>query len=149
MGSEDESTTRAAALGAAAMVHFRQGDYPRAVELAEEGLALGRRLNAPDAATQAATALGNIAFTKGEHATAVTWYEEAVDLGRAAGGIDRLLNGLTNLAMALTVTGEFDRAETVLDEALHQSRVHRLDGGEGRTGMQRTVGLHRPHPVVA
>ncbi len=125
LGRDDETIARAAALGAAAMVDFRQGNYPRAVELAEEGLALARRLNGPDAAAQAVAALGNVAFTRGQHAEAVAWYEEAVALGRAAGGVDRLLNGLTNFAMALTVVGDVDRAEAVVDEALALSRARR------------------------
>jgi predicted ATPase/DNA-binding CsgD family transcriptional regulator len=122
IGTGDESNVRAAALGAAAMVKLRQGNFPGAEDLAQEGLALARRLGDQDAAAQAVNALGNVAFTRGQHADAVAWFDEAVALGRAVGDDDRLLNGLTNLAMALTVTADFGRAQESADEALALSR---------------------------
>lgn len=122
IGQADETVARAAALGAAAMVNFRQSSYARAVERAGEALALARQLGAGNEAAQAVTALGNVAFTRGQHPEAVVWYEDAVALGRAAGG-DGLLSGLTNLAMALAVAGEVDRADTIADEALALSRA--------------------------
>lgn len=123
IGQGDETATRAAALGAAAMMNFRQCTYQTAMGLAEEGLALARRIGASDAAAQAVTALGNIAYTRGQHPDAVEWFHEAVALARAAGGGDRLLNGLTNLAMALTAVGDLDQATAMVDEALPLSQA--------------------------
>ncbi len=63
------------------------------MELAEEGLALARRLGDPDAAAQAVNALGNVAFARGQHAEAVAWFEEAVALGRVPPNVDRCSTG--------------------------------------------------------
>ncbi len=123
IAGDDTSITRAAALGATAMMVFRQGNFDRATTFAEEGLDLARRRGAPNEATQAATALGNIAFTRGQHPESVGWFEESVSFGRTAPNVDQVLNGLTNLALALTVVEDTDRARTVVDEALAVSRA--------------------------
>jgi len=104
------------------MVKFREGNYPRAVELAEEGLALARRLGDADATFTAVNALGNIAFARGDQGEAVAWFEEAVRLGRATGNDDRLLNGLTNVSMVQSVMGDLDPSQATADEALELSR---------------------------
>jgi len=118
----DETASRAAALGAAAMMNFRQGTFARAVKLAEGGLELAQQLGASTEAAQAVTALGNVAFTRGQHPKAVEWYGQAVVLGRRATNVDQLLNALTNYALALSVVGETDSAEAIVDEALALSR---------------------------
>jgi predicted ATPase/DNA-binding CsgD family transcriptional regulator len=125
LGQAEETVARAVALRGAAMLTFRQANFTRAVELAEESLALARRLGATVTAAEAVTTLGNIAYTRGQNAEALVRYEEAVALGRAAGGDDTLINSLTNFAMALTVAEDFARAEAILDEALALSRARR------------------------
>jgi non-specific serine/threonine protein kinase len=131
--TRDETVARAAALGAAAMVNFRQGNFARAVKLAEGGRDLARRLDASTEAAQAVTALGNVAFTRGQHPKAVEWFEQAVELARRAGNVDQLLNALTNFALALSVVGELDRAEAAAAEALALSRSEKRQFWEAVT----------------
>jgi predicted ATPase/DNA-binding CsgD family transcriptional regulator len=133
IGARSESPDRAYALGAAAMLHFRHGDYLRAEELAREGRTLALRLEAYAAAAQAATALGNVTFTRGNHPESVLHYGEAVDFARRAGQVDQLLNSLTNLAMALGVVGTVDAAQTLAEEALALSRAQRRQFWEAVT----------------
>ena len=150
LGQGEESVTRAAALGAGAMVKFRQGNFPRAVELAEEGLALARSTGDADATFQAVNTLGNIAYARGQQGDAVTWFEEAVRLGRATGNDDRHLNGLTNVSMALSVSGDFDRAQQAADEALTLSRKRGRRYWEAiALARQGQVARHRGDPHTA
>ena len=122
IGPRDETVARSAALDAAAMVNFRQGNFARAVKLAEGGRDLAQRLGASTEAAQAVTALGNVAFTRGQHPKAVEWFEQAVALARRGTSVDQLLNALTNFALALSVVGQTDRAEAAVVEALALSR---------------------------
>jgi non-specific serine/threonine protein kinase len=122
LGQADATVTRAAALQGAAMVTFRQSNFVRAVELAEESLVLARRLGAAGAVAEAVTVLGNVAYNRGQSVEALTRYEEAVVLARAAADDDVLLGGLTNLALALTAAGDLARAEAVVEEALALSQ---------------------------
>jgi predicted ATPase/DNA-binding NarL/FixJ family response regulator len=123
LGPTDETIARASALHGAAMVIFRQSNFPRAIELAEESLALALRLGSSGAAAEAVTVLGNVAYNRGQNGEAVARYEESVSLARAAGDDDVLLGALTNLALALSVAEDFPRAAAVVDEALALSRA--------------------------
>jgi non-specific serine/threonine protein kinase len=133
IGARSESPDRAYALGAAAMLHFRHGDYLRAQELAQEGRSLALRLEAYAEAAQATTALGNVAFTRGNHPESILHYGEAVEFARRAGQVDPLLNGLTNLAMAQGVVGNVDAAQTLVEEALALSQAQRRQFWEAVT----------------
>jgi non-specific serine/threonine protein kinase len=125
LGQADETTARAAALAGAAMVTFRQGNYPRAIALAEAGLALAQRLHIPAMMAEALTCLGHVAFVRGQNAEALARYEEAVDLRRTVGEDDGLILSLISLALAQTVAGDFEQAEAALAEALDRSRERR------------------------
>jgi DNA-binding CsgD family transcriptional regulator len=105
------------------MLTYRRGEYSSASAIAEDAIALARRLGATTVTAEAITTLGHVAFVRGQNPEAVARYEEAVALRRIAGDDEGLLSALSNFGLALTVSGDLERAEAVLTEARDSSRA--------------------------
>ncbi len=132
-----------------------RGHIDRAAALAEEGLALARRLGAPRRGRPGGQRLGQYRLYTRPTPGIGGVVRGSRSRSDAAAGVRSVLNGLTNLALALTVVGDLtERADVVGRGAgAEQGSAGRILGG-GRprpSGTARTDhrgNLERPLPIM-
>jgi tetratricopeptide (TPR) repeat protein len=107
---------RAALLDSACSLAYLQGDFARALALAEEGLDLRRRMGDRRGLAQALNTRGNVAWFMTEYSLAARLYEESLALFRETDDQEGLANALNNRAMVASVQGQFARAAAVYGE---------------------------------
>jgi CHAT domain-containing protein/Tfp pilus assembly protein PilF len=141
VGAADEELTpaerkdleqRAKEANQQALQRYQEGKYPEATQLAEQALALRRRLypqkGYPDGHPELAeslTALGVLLQAQGEYARAETFDRDALAMyrklypkGRFPDGHPQLVSSLNKLGALLHAQGEYARAEPFLRDAL-------------------------------
>jgi predicted ATPase/class 3 adenylate cyclase/Tfp pilus assembly protein PilF len=115
---DDQSRPRLKALFGAGLLVHRLGDYQRADALAQERLALARRLEDGEAVATSMIAVGLAAQGVGEDERAAAAFTEAAELARAGGYTWFLGIATGNLADLLRDRGDYVQARARLEEAL-------------------------------
>jgi tetratricopeptide (TPR) repeat protein len=95
-----------------------QGDFERAHELGEQGIALARRHDDYHAMSGALDLLGLISFDRGDHKRATAFHAEALALDRQQENAHRIAVHCYNLAVNSLATGDLDQAEAYFEETL-------------------------------
>ncbi|HSL56579.1 MAG TPA: AAA family ATPase, partial [Acidimicrobiales bacterium] len=95
---------------------FVRGELHRAVEVAEQAMGAGSRLDVSSWAL-AERVLGNAHFYLGDHDEALRWIERMVDAARASGHPSRLAHALYMRSVALTSVGDAERGAALADES--------------------------------
>ena len=119
---QDPNPMRARAVEGAGSLAYAQGDYPRAVALHEDALALNRVLEDPCGVAAALNNLGNVAFQQDEYERAKALHEESLALRRSLGDTWGIAASLGNLGHVADLQGDFRRAEALFGEALALQR---------------------------
>ena len=103
-------------------VLYRKGDYAKANEILNKGLALVRETGDKLNTAQALDNLGDVVGAQGDDAAARALYEESLALAREIGdkhGISASLNGMGNVAMK---QGDYAAARALYEESLALDR---------------------------
>jgi predicted ATPase/DNA-binding SARP family transcriptional activator len=114
--------------GAVARIHcsafaYRQGDYARSKELAEEALAVFRELGDASEIGRCVGTLGNVAVSEGDFARATELYEESAALARVEGNESRLAVLLANLGAIAGQKGDQEGSARYASEAAALQRA--------------------------
>jgi predicted ATPase/class 3 adenylate cyclase len=109
---------RAKGFYAAANLAFWQGDYGRAMPLAEQSLAVAREVGARAVAAHALSRLGLLTFYEGEPRQAVTHLEGSLALARQLGDLVLTAIALRYLGYVAFHQGDLVRAFTCFEESL-------------------------------
>jgi tetratricopeptide (TPR) repeat protein len=96
----------------------RQNDHARAVQLAEEALALSRKGSDPTPAGQAHNVLGMVARQTGDFTQAADHLRHALVIAENAGHLPAQIAALNNLALVFEDEKDFDRAIELAQAAL-------------------------------
>jgi non-specific serine/threonine protein kinase len=112
------AAARPNALYGAGLLAWAQGDYPRAIALHEEGVAISRALGDDLGLAAALFGLGDVARRRGADDEAVTRFEEALALFREVGAPWWIAMSLNALGFVAGRRGDHERATAVLEEAL-------------------------------
>jgi non-specific serine/threonine protein kinase len=121
--SEGASAHRARALSAAGELAYWLGNYPRAMALYEQALALRHALDDRQGVAAELAHLGSIRENQGDFAGATTYLEESLALYRAMGDAWTISSALSSLGWLLVCMAEYERASGVLEEALAHKRA--------------------------
>lgn len=113
---------RARALGSAAILAQRQGDYGPARELHTESLRLAREAADDRAVAAAVHGMGNLAVLQGDFAAARPLYEQVLAIGRHLGDDNVVAAALTNLGTVAHNQARFDEARAFSEESLEVRR---------------------------
>jgi predicted ATPase/class 3 adenylate cyclase len=123
-----EATTapvsRAEALSRAGALAWRHGDYARAAELAEDGVALSRRLPDTPYLGDALEVLGFVALGREEYERADAAGAEALALHRARSDARGISSSLTILGAVAEHRGDHAQASALHEESLAVRRAH-------------------------
>jgi predicted ATPase/class 3 adenylate cyclase len=114
---------RARALEGAANLDVRLGDYVDATPLAEESLAISRRLADDRGVARALRVVGLIAWGQGDLVTVRDNMERSATAARAAGDRWALSMALNNLGYLALDEGDFSTAAGRFDEAVDLARI--------------------------
>ncbi|MEA2514462.1 MAG: hypothetical protein QOJ59_3949, partial [Thermomicrobiales bacterium] len=120
---------RAAVVRAAGWIARHQGDYARAEELGERGLALSREHGDPLAVAHALTLLGWVADEQGQFARARTYHEEALAWGRRLPDPAWSAWSMRSIGKQAFTGGDNETAERWLEQALALFRREGLHYG--------------------
>jgi len=104
------ASVRATALYRAAVLTAEQGDYDRAVTLAEESAVLHRTLDDAQGLVAALTVLGNVARYQSNYDRAVALFEQVLDITRDSGDKTSSAVTLNNLGSVAHTRGAYNRA---------------------------------------
>jgi predicted ATPase/transcriptional regulator with XRE-family HTH domain len=95
-----------------------QGDYPRAAELATEGLALAEEVGAKDRMNDFLIDLGQIAWLQGDYARATALHTESLASARAMEHTVQIAISLRNLGADVWAQSDYVRATALHQESL-------------------------------
>jgi predicted ATPase/class 3 adenylate cyclase len=124
------SIQRADALTGAGILALMQGDYPAALRLHEESLALQRVLGDEVAVSYALNNLANTAMQQGQYSRARELYEETLQINERIGYVHGRAFTLGHLASALALEGDYDRARLLFEQSVEAFRQHGDRWGE-------------------
>jgi predicted ATPase/DNA-binding XRE family transcriptional regulator len=130
-GSSGATAARAKALQAAGLLAYSQGDYGRAVALAEQSLALHRQLGDKWGVAASLADLAPRARHQGDYKRAEALYEEGLTLYREAGDEDNIGWALMGLGLIAREQGDHGRAAALHEEGLTLFREVRDSNGVG------------------
>jgi tetratricopeptide (TPR) repeat protein len=108
---------RAKALHGAAEFARQQGDYPAALALNEESLAIRRELGDRRGTAISIGNLGNLAYDQGDYATARARHEESLAIRREINDRWGIAASLNNLGIVASDTGDFATARALHEES--------------------------------
>ena len=118
-GSEGVSAAmRAQAFSVAAMLANIQGDTDHSEKLAEEGLALYRKLGDKEGIALALYELGHIAWLRGNFVLAGSLIAESLGISREMGDRVSVAYSLFNLAGLANIRGEYAKGSAMFEESL-------------------------------
>ena len=118
--AQEPTIVRAQALYHASVLAFFQSDYPTVRTLAEQSLAISRKLGA-DGRAEVANALEILAEVEtetGNYSAAPKLYEQALALYREVGDLVGIGDTLKMLGWGAMRTGHYEQAESSLEEGL-------------------------------
>ena len=110
--------SRAAALNAAGILAYRQGDHSRVSALCSEALALCEAHGDKRGAGRSLHFLAHLLQAQGDYAGATEAMERSIALHREAGGPAEMANSVDCLGEIARNAGEYDRAKVLAEEAL-------------------------------
>ena len=113
---------RTRALNAAGILADRQGDYPAAQSLLEEGLALRKELGDKKGIAATLNNLASLAQQQGDYATARSIYEESLALKKELGDKWSIAISLSNLGLVVQQQGDYATARSLYEESLALAR---------------------------
>ena len=125
-------TVRAKALGQTGWLTTHLDDYPRAIALLQESLALWRTTGDRLGIAKALNNLGLVVMYRGDYTRAIATLKESLDLWRQMSDPSRIYITLMNLGMATINLGLPKEAEEYHLEALEEARKA---GDEAMIGM--------------
>jgi non-specific serine/threonine protein kinase len=128
------TVSRAEVLSRAGALAWRQGEYARAAELAEEGVALCRRLEDTRYLGDALEVLGFVALGREEYERAESAGAESLALHRARSDARGISSSLTVLGAVAEHRGDYAQAAVLHGESLAVRRAH-----EDRWGIQSSL----------
>ncbi len=109
---------RARVVGGAAVLAFTQGNYERAAELAEEGLALRQEMGDNWGVATALNLLGAVERGRGEYDQAARRFEAALALFEETGDLGWIALARGNLGILAFWRGDIEHAAALLEEAV-------------------------------
>ncbi len=109
---------RAKALHRAGGLAYQQGDYARATELIEGGLALRRKLQDKAGVAGSLNSLGRIVHRQGDGARAAALYEESLALRRDLGDRWGMASSLDSLGLLADDNGAYAQAAALHEQSL-------------------------------
>jgi predicted ATPase len=121
-GAQGQTPERATLLARAAELAYRQSDYPATTSLAEESLAIHRKLGDKEGMASTLIKLGNAATERGNYAAASRSLEEALSIWRERKDKHGTARALISLGWTALRSGDALLANTRLEEALALSR---------------------------
>src|SRR5208282_3044244 len=113
-GAEDAMPERAKALNTAGGLAYYQGDFPGALALYEESLAISRELGDRRLTAYALNNLGNVVYDQGDLAAARARHEESLAIRRELGDRRGMATTLNNLGNVAYTQGDFLSARELL-----------------------------------
>jgi predicted ATPase/class 3 adenylate cyclase/Tfp pilus assembly protein PilF len=116
------TAARARLLARAAELAYRQSDYPATTLLAQESLAIYRKLDDQQGIASMLIKLGNAATERGSYASASRFLEEALASWRELEDTHGIARALISLGWVALRSGDHNLADTRLKEALTLSR---------------------------
>jgi len=122
-GTDVPAASRIEVLLGAGALTANQGDFPRAIALLEEGLALCHQLGAGPSAARTLTLLGNVAFYRGEYREAASLLEEALSLFADRQDEPWAAMAATHLGAALTGLGDAASGVALYEQGLVRQRA--------------------------
>jgi predicted ATPase/class 3 adenylate cyclase/tetratricopeptide (TPR) repeat protein len=121
-----------------AMSWRRTGEYERAGEALEHGLAIFRDSDDREGIAQALHALGNLARSTGEFDLGREWLDEALMLRREFGNRRDIGVTISSLGLLVVRAGEYERGRALLAEA--RALYERTEDGPGLAGIAQNLG---------
>jgi predicted ATPase/class 3 adenylate cyclase/Arc/MetJ-type ribon-helix-helix transcriptional regulator len=120
--AQGQTAARATLLARAAELAYRQSDYPATTTLAEESLAIHRKLGDQQGVASTLIKLGNAATERGSYASASRYLEEALTIWRERKDKHGTARALISLGWVALRSGDAQLANARLEEALAISR---------------------------
>ncbi|MFK4099209.1 ATP-binding protein [Streptomyces sp. NPDC019531] len=108
----------------------RRGEYDRALELFDEGLAYVRELDAPEETSDLLRSRATVLLYRGDTEEAAAHYERAADLARAAGAPDKVAAARRGLGDTARLSGDKDHARVLYESALEACAANWFSVGE-------------------
>jgi predicted ATPase len=137
----DEETVQC--LSELAVVRQKSGLETEATELAEQALAVARRLDDPRSLSAAWYCLAILADERGDYARAVAFHEKCAALRREIGDLGATASSVYNLGLAARALGEAERSERAFAEALD------VASGAGHTVIHGASALNLGYMLLA
>jgi len=120
-GAEERTPARAKALNAAGTLAIFQADYPAALALNKESLAIWRKLDDRRGVALSLNKLGTVALDQGEYLAAQALYEESLNLRRELEDRHGMATTLNALGSVASYQGNLTSARELLEESLQIS----------------------------
>jgi predicted ATPase len=115
---------RSSVLRGLTWIAYRQGDYERALDVAEEEVPLARELGVEDDVVAVTTSVGHALTGLGRLDEATAAYDEALAAARRTGKPRRIASALVNRGDMAIIAGRYDEAVAYLEEAVEYGRRH-------------------------
>jgi predicted ATPase len=137
-------TLRAAALYHLSDTACGQGDFSRALEFAQESLALYREHQDISGCSYALHSLGRVYSSMGDVGRAATYLEQSIASARETGSQENLVASIMTLGYCALQEGDYERAIALVEESLaaapddpHEIAIGRFNLGLARLGQRR------------
>jgi predicted ATPase/DNA-binding SARP family transcriptional activator len=127
--SAERTPERARALNRAGVLAWRQGDYPAAMALHEQSLAIQRELGDKRGIVLALHELGNVVHLQGDYLAARMLHEESLAISRELEDSQGIADSLDYLGNVSREQGDYETARVFYAESLAISRELKNRGG--------------------
>ncbi len=117
-GAEKRTSGRENALNAAGTLAWYQADYPAAMRLHEESLAIARELGDRGGIARSLNNLGLVAWDQGDYPSALALHEESLSIRREVGDRGQIARSLNNLGLLAFEQGNYSDARALHQESL-------------------------------
>jgi len=135
--------TRADCLNGLGILAWRQGDYTRARQVLEEGIALQEKLGDRLSMGSMMGNLGLVHCELGDHAASKRCHLASLEIDRSMGNDKGIAARLTNLGLVSMYQNELSEALSYLDEAISLGRVQNVQRTVAASLLNRALVLFR------
>jgi tetratricopeptide (TPR) repeat protein len=125
----DDDLLRIWVLDGLSSIAYRQGDYDRALEVAEEAMPLARASGSDAEISTAVTNLANALAALGRVEEAIVLYDEALEVSRRLDVPARVATAVINRGDMANIVGRYEEAIGFLQRGLGYAREQQLRGG--------------------